>query len=344
MDTMPVSTVIVNYNRAQMLLDCVSSVLGQNTAPAEVIVVDNASSDGSAEAVDEKFGERVRLIRLDENLGFAGGNNVGIRAAVSDWVALINNDAVADPDWLCRMVRAADMDSDTGLVACRILRADRHQLIDNVGVGLWPDGMSRGAHHLFKDAEVQAPDVFIPSGCAVLLRKQAFEEAGGFDESFFCYSEDTDLFVKIRLLGYKCVLADSAVVYHSGGTLGTISPDKVFFVERNRIRVLVRYYPLHLILISPLYTAIRYAGLVASIARHRRSAESLGVSKRGSENGFRSVSALLRAYGDAFSKLLADLAVRSEWREKSKVPAGTMSKWIRQYRLDWKSLNILEAP
>ena len=165
----PVSVVIVNYNRAQLLCECVSSVLGQVSRPAEVIVVDNGSSDGSADLVERSFGGEVRLIRLEKNLGFAGGNNVGIRAAGSEWIALINNDAVADPVWLSEMVRAVGQDPDIGLVACRIMRADKNDLVDNIGVGLWPDGMSRGAHHFRRGAEVVNPPVFIPSGCAMLL-------------------------------------------------------------------------------------------------------------------------------------------------------------------------------
>ena len=202
-----VSVVVVNYNRREMLRDCLKSLLFQTRPPLEIIVVDNGSADLSADLVEKEFGDRVRVIRLPKNLGFAGGNNVGLRAASGDWVALINNDAVADPGWLAGMLEAAAADPKAGLVACRVLRAEKRDLLDNIGVRLWPDGMSRGAHHFQRAGAIAGARELIPSGAAMLGRRDALLEAGGFDESFFCYSEDTDLGLKVRLLGFSCVVA-----------------------------------------------------------------------------------------------------------------------------------------
>ncbi len=335
-EPLPVSVVVVNYNRAELLLACVRSLLVQDRPAAEVIVVDNGSTDGSAEAVEREFGARVRLIRLADNLGFAGGNNRGAREASAEWLALINNDAAADPAWLSRMMDAAERSENTGLVACRVVRGERRELLDNMGVGLWPDGMSRGASHFESSSSVAPESVFMPSGCAMLVRRSAFEEAGGFDEIFFVSSEDTDLGIRLRLSGYSCELADDAVAYHSpgGGTLGMLSARKVYLVERNRLKILFRYFPLRAIIASPFWTGLRYAGLAAA-----------AFSGNGSGAGvLSSLVALVRAYTDGFRCIREDLAKGRPWRLAASVPTGSIQFWMKKHRLDWRSLTRLDEP
>jgi GT2 family glycosyltransferase len=273
--------------------------------------------------VETDFAPRVRLVRLAKNLGFAGGNNAGARLATAEWLALINNDAIADPRWIERLLAAAT-DAD-GLVACRILRARDRDRLENTGVALWWDGMSRGMNHLKKDAETRALPPLIPSGCAMMVRRRAFDEAGGFDESFFAYSEDTDLGLKVRLRGYGCAFANDAVVHHHGAaTLGVVSPEKIYLVERNRMKVLFRYFPLGLIVASPLFTAFRYLLLAAR------------VRGRGAQSG--SFSALARAWRDGLAGMPHDLALR---RRLLAGKAGEMKFWLRRHRLDLASLTAL---
>lgn len=341
---LPIAVVVVNYNRKELLARCVDSVLGQIAPPSEVIVVDNGSTDGSADMVEARYGDRVKVLRLADNLGFAGGNNRGIEVSAHSWIALINNDAAADPAWLLEMTWAAESMPGAGLVACRILRADRHDLLDNAGVGVWPDGMSRGQWHFCRDAETVGNGVFIPSGCAALIRRDAFEEAGGFDEGFFCYSEDTDLFLRIRLLGWACVMAERAYVYHEGGggTLGVISPDKLYLVERNRISVMMRYYPARLIAMSPVYTLARYAGLAVRIAGSRRRTGS-GRGERILRGGvMANAGALARAYLHAAARVRGDLAARRKWMKMKKAPEGALDRWLIQHRLGLASLFDLD--
>jgi N-acetylglucosaminyl-diphospho-decaprenol L-rhamnosyltransferase len=332
-----VSVVIVNYNRAALLREAIASVLAQTQPPAEVIVVDNGSADGSADAVEREFGPAIKLVRLDHNLGFAGGNNAGVRVATGEWIALLNNDAVADARWLAEMTARAT--PGTGLVACRIAVAERRDLLDNLGVALWPDGMSRGASHYLRAAEAGERAPLIPSGCAALVRRSAFHEAGGFDESFFCYSEDTDLFLRIRLLGHGCALAGRAVVYHrgGGGTMGRISADKIYYVERNRIAVLLRYYPLAAVILSPVFTLHRYLGLLAAML-------GPGSDETGARVGLAAgAGALGRAYRDALLRAGADLRLRRQWRGRQRLPGDPLKLWIRTHRLSARDLFALEA-
>ncbi len=339
-----ISVVIVNYNRASLLSAAIASALAQDLMPAEVIVVDNGSDDGSAAMVEQEFGDAVRLVRLDENLGFAGGNNAGVAVATGKWIALLNNDAVADRRWLSGMVRAAADDPGAGMVACRIVVENQRDLLDNVGVGLYADGMSRGVSHFQRAAAVGPARVLMPSGCAALVLRSAFDEAGGFDEGFFCYSEDTDLFIRLRLLGYRCAVADRAVVYHrgGGGTLGTVSPFKVYLVERNRVSVLLRYYPSRLALTSFFFTGLRYAGLFWSLAISGRGRHHDQEAEVVSGGLGANLAALVRAYRHALGRASSDLALRAQWKARRRVPEQALEEWLSRYRLGAKSLFTLE--
>ena len=348
MTTAPVSVIVVSWNRRDLLLECLDSIARQTMPPAEVIVVDNGSTDGSADAIAKKFSSGspapVRVIPSDTNLGFAGGNNLGARAATAPWLALLNNDAVAEPRWLEEMMAAAG--PGVGLIACRLLRAERRDLLDNAGVRLWRDGMSRGAFHYYRNAEVVAPAAPLPSGAAMMVRREAFEKVGGFDESFFAYSEDTDLGIRVRLLGWECALADGAYAFHrgGGGTLGVVSPRKIYLVEKNRLRVLLRYYPWRRIVASVLFTKVRYAALawvVARAAMKRAGGRTSGAPAPAAEGqgGLTTgVRALARAYRDFWRGRASDLAVRRQW------PGGpAFIEEALRLPLDFASLSRLEA-
>ncbi len=336
-----ISVVIVNYNRKAMLADCINSVFKQTRPPERVIVVDNGSEDGSAAMVQEEFGDRVVLVELCENLGFAGGNNAGAEQADTDWLALINNDAIADPYWLAEMLRAAEEREGTGLVACTIVRGDCRDLLENLGVGLGLDGMSRGNRHFCRAAEVTDDRVLIPSGCAALVRKNAFLEAGGFDGGFFCYSEDTDLFLKIRLLGWSTAVSRRACVYHhpGGGTLGVISPLKTYLVERNRLFIMFRFYPAKAIILSPFHTLVRYLWLAGEMLK---TGKGDNAAPFGDSGFWANLQSLGKAYFHAFSRLSAEVMERQRWRNQSRTCGDVMRRWLATYRLDRHSLRSLE--
>jgi len=338
MDSMTtVSVVVVNYNRKDMLADCIDSVLSQTRPPERVIVVDNGSTDGSVAMVRENYGGRVLLVELAENSGFAGGNNAGMEHVDTEWAALLNNDAVADPRWLEKLLNSAAGCDGVGMATSTILRGDCRDLLDNLGVGLGRDGMSRGSRHFCRAAEVIDEKVLIPSGCAALIRTSAFRQAGGFDTKFFCYSEDTDLFLKMLLLGWKTVLAKGACVYHhaGGGTLGVVSPFKTYLVERNRLFVLFRFYPAKAVLLSPCHTLFRYFLLSAEIFKNRKS-RPLPAGGGLSQN----LAGLVKAYVHALSRLPAETRERRRWRGLS--CPGLLEKWTAVYGLDSRSLRGLE--
>ncbi len=255
-----VSVIIVNWNGKSLLEDCLGSLAAQTAKEIEIILVDNGSKDGSVEYVRERY-PGVKLISLPENLGFAGGNNAGIRVARGEYIALLNNDTKADPAWLENLLSSVESSPpSTGMWASKILSYDNPEIFDNVGLLLYPDGLGRGKGRLEKDhGQYDHPsEAFFPSGCAGLYRREVLTKIGLFDEEFFAYADDVDIGLRARLAGWGCQYVPSAKVYHKySASSAAYSPIKAFLVERNRIWVLFKYFPPELILLSPVFTFVR---------------------------------------------------------------------------------------
>jgi GT2 family glycosyltransferase len=228
-DVRSVSVVIPTYNNLGLLRECLRSVraLDYPSDRVEVTVVDNGSGDGTYRAVHApELG--VRCVRLEQNTGFAAGCNRGAAESSADFVAFLNDDALADPQWLNRMFEALDgSEAGTMCVASRILSRDGKEIEFNgassnlFGVGRprsvwgWPDAAqppTKGSPLLFA------------SGGAMLIHRRTFLDAGGFDPSFFAYFEDVDLGWRLWVLGHRVIYAPDAVVRHIGGSTGTRQP------------------------------------------------------------------------------------------------------------------------
>jgi GT2 family glycosyltransferase len=254
-----VSIVVVNHNRDRLLRDCVRSLSLQTYPRFEVVIVDNASSDDSCEYISSLKDARFQLVSLKENLGFGGGCNVGIKQARGELIALLNNDAVAVSTWLSSLVSAMS-EPRMGMCASKILFADSN-VIDKVGHLIFFDGQNRGRGTGEQDCgqyENQEETIF-PDGCAALYRRSMLEEAGGFDEDFFAYADDSDLGLRGRLLGWKCNYVPEAVVFHRhSSTTGSYSLQKIYWVERNRLWLAVKCFPTPLLLLNPIFTCYRW--------------------------------------------------------------------------------------
>jgi GT2 family glycosyltransferase len=229
-----VSVVIVTWNGRAFLDACLQAVAAQEGVDAETILVDNASSDGTVAHVRSRY-PWVRLVVLPENRGFAGGNNAGVREARGRYVALLNNDTVAERGWLKALLAGLDEPRGFALVSSRVVYMHDPRVIDSAGDGLLRWGGAYKRHH---GAQVNAaPDsreVFGVSGAACLMPRAVYAELGGFDEDFFASHEDVDLSYRARLLGYRCrYVADAVVRHHGSATLGQVSAFAVFQGQRN---------------------------------------------------------------------------------------------------------------
>jgi GT2 family glycosyltransferase len=241
------SVIVLNYNGRRWLGPCLDALRTQACAPPfEIIVVDNASTDGSAEFVRDYAASRagstgagsatsIRLVETGANLGFAAGNNVGAHAARGTLLVFLNNDTVAAPEWLARLYAAHGEHPQFALVTSRLVFLDDPSIVDSAGDGYLRAGGAFKHGYGGPAADVlTSREVFGACGGAFLIRRDVYAALGGFDERFFMVYEDVDLSYRARLLGHRCWYAADAVVRHAGsGTLGAASPAAVFYGQRN---------------------------------------------------------------------------------------------------------------
>jgi GT2 family glycosyltransferase len=204
----------------------------------EVIVVDNASTDGSASWLAQAHPE-VRLTCTSENRGYGAGGNLGTRLARGRYLAFLNPDTTVEPGWLEALLAALEADPQAGLVTSRILLMEDPEHINTCGNDVHISGLTlcRGMGQP-RDAFPHLEEVSAVSGAAFAIRKDLFESLGGFDERFFMYMEDTDLSLRARLAGYRCLYAPDSVAYHAY-TL-RFGPLKTYYQERNRYAMLLK--------------------------------------------------------------------------------------------------------
>ena len=196
----------------------------------EVIVVDNGSNDGSVEFLKQYYLPFVKVIANRENLGFSGGNNVGIHAAKGKYILLLNNDTEADDRWIEELIKEAEKDRTVGMCASKIYSFYQRNIIDVAGHLLYRDGLNRGRGRLDEDVGQYdtVEEVFFPSGCAALYRKEMLDEIGLFVETFFAYGDDTDIGLRGRVAGWKCIYVPTAIVYYIFRLTSAYSPQKHF--------------------------------------------------------------------------------------------------------------------
>jgi GT2 family glycosyltransferase len=250
-----VTVVVPTLAAGEPLAACIASLEAQTFRDFDVVVVDNSGIRRARTALE---GRAVAIIENVDNVGFGAAVNQGIRASSAPFVALLNDDAVADPGWLDAMLQALDGRPDVGMVAPQI-RLDKTAL-DSAGMLICGDGSSRQrGHGEPADRYPRKQEVLLPSGCAALYRREMLDEVGLFDADFYLYCEDTDLGLRARWKGWECLYVPSAIVQHGySGTAGRASPLKAFHAERNRLFLLVKNFPLGLLLLAPFYALARY--------------------------------------------------------------------------------------
>jgi hypothetical protein len=251
-----VSIIIPNWNGKKFLTECLTSLRVQTYRDLEVIFVDNASTDRSVEFVKASFPE-IKIVQLERNRGFSGAANEGIRAAKGEFIALLNNDAIADPRWIEELVKGMSLSDQIGFCAPKILRLSNGIDVDTAGDNYTRYGVAikRGKND-GKNIHSQRQFVFGACAAAALYRKSMLDEIGCFDEDLFCIYEDVDLSFRAQLAGFQCLYVPTAVVYHLvGGTAGTNNEFTLYYGQRNLesvffknmpLELLIQYLPLHL--------------------------------------------------------------------------------------------------
>jgi GT2 family glycosyltransferase len=278
-----VRVIVLNYNGGEMVQRAVASVL-HSRWPAgglEVVLVDNASTDGSADRVAALF-PVVRVIRSLRNAGFPANNLALGDLAGVDYVALVNPDAFVEPDWLAPLVEALHEDARLGAVCPLMLFAapdgEGREVVNNAGCEVLTNGYARDRRMgvAFDPGAIAPADVFAWSGGAVLLRREFLDDVGLFDERFFLYYEDIDLSWRGRSRGWRYRLVPASIVHHHhAATVGVGSPVHRYYTERNRLLMLMKNAPSAMVaremLRFPLSTASYFwSDVIAPLGRGRR--------------------------------------------------------------------------
>lgn len=288
----PVALIVVNFNGGGYLRRCLEALSQQNFRDFHTVVVDNASTDGSADGIEERYSS-VTLLRAGANLGFAAGNNLGLKqAAGAKWIALLNPDAFPEPEWLQRLVAAAAAHPEFSFFGCRMRLADTPTRLDGTGDVYHVSGAAWRRDHgaRLERGAAEPGEIFGPCAAAALYSRAALEEAGGFDERYFCYHEDVDLAFRLRLRGHRCWYAPDAVIDHVGsGITGRRSDFATYHGHRNLVWTYVKNMPGALFwLFLPLHLLFNLASIAVCAARGQ-----LGVILRAKRDALRGLGAAL---------------------------------------------------
>lgn len=245
-----VSVVIPNWNGRAQLAACLNSLLKQSLK-TRIVVIDNGSSDGSIGFIRENY-PNIEVLSNGKNLGFAGGVNVGIRRGIDrgdEFVALLNNDAVANKYWLQKLLDCLKENPESGIAICKILSSDGTRL-DSTGdyYTSWGLPFPRGRGERASDKYDKQRLIFAASGGASLYRVSMLKEIGLFDEDFFAYYEDVDLSFRAQLAGWRVRYEPAAIVYHQiGATSGKIKGFATYQTMKNLPYLLWKNIPLSLL-------------------------------------------------------------------------------------------------
>jgi len=258
------SIIIVNYNGRFFLKDCLESIRSSEASQEEIIIVDNASTDGSADYIKKEF-PHVKLIALDKNYGFALANNIGAEAAAGEYIVFLNNDTVVTPRWLKHLRDVFSSDPTVGAAGSKLLLYHRPERVNSAGANIIFNG---GGYDIgFMDIDSDKYNAPGPRGgvcaAAMMVRKKEFLSLGGFDPMYFMYLEDVDLCWRYWLLGYRVLYVPTSIVYHRfGGTAGSDrhAPLRVFYGTRNSIFNIFKNYELKNIPFPFAFNIISHAG------------------------------------------------------------------------------------
>ncbi len=275
---MRVTAVVLTYNGRELLDIVLPTLVGQTYRDFEIVVVDDASSDGTGDHVRARWPE-VRLVEIPVNRGVAAALNRGVAAATGDYVALLNNDLELEPDWLERLVGVLDRHPEAASATGKLLNFHRRDRIDAAGdLMRWSGAPDQRGHGEPDRGQYDEPEaVFSPCAGAALYRSSAFADVGPFDEDFVAYLEDIDWGFRAQLAGYSSRYDPGAVAYHVGGATTGRQPERyVALRRRNQILVIAKNYPLAALIRHAPAILLHQGGWIVAGIRDRTLRRHLG--------------------------------------------------------------------
>jgi GT2 family glycosyltransferase len=271
--TPSIAVIVLTWNGRDLTLDCLRSLASITTPGVRTLVVDNASTDGTVEAIFARHGDRVTILRNAANLGFAAGNNAGIHRALEDgaaYILLLNNDTLVAPDFLAELLRPMQGDPTVGITAPKIFYAEPRNQIWFAGgeISLWR-GTARhiGIRETDRGQHDRPREIDYATGCALFARREVFERVGDLDPTYRAYFEDADFCLRARAAGFRIRYVPTAKVWHriSASTGGQLSRRKITRKLASARRFFARHArPYHWATIPFFFVldVLRIAGLV----------------------------------------------------------------------------------
>lgn len=271
-----VSVVILNWNGKEMTAACIKSLDKLKFKDFEIVVVDNGSGDGSADYISKKF-PKIRLVKNKRNLGFAGGNNSALDFAKGKYICLLNNDMVVDPLWLTRLLSVMEKDKKIGAAGGgRFDWNDENPIYNKKNILRTIKHLNRYTGFPYEENyHERLEDVDSLSGGAVLLNRQVIDKIGFFDTRFFAYTEDRDLFARMKRAGYKTIYVPKAYIWHQISRTGRRNKYRFnFLLLRNHLYFLFKNFdPYYLQLAVILYIFREAKASVREIVVNARDPE-----------------------------------------------------------------------
>lgn len=329
--TAKVAVAIPTLLGGQALANCLLSLDRQTWQNFEVIVIDNGAHSKQSDVYHLALNFRLVVLRPPANIGYAAAVNLATRNTTATMIAALNDDTEAEPRWLEELVREMESGSRVGICASRI-RLIGSDFLDSAGMSICLDGSSKQRGRLaLPESFDRSENILLASGCAALYRRELLDEIGGFDGDFFLYCEDTDLGLRALWAGWQCRYAPRACVWHHySHTVQPYSRLKATYVERNRLWVALKNFPLPLLLIVPFVSAVRYFFQLwqtlrgeGAAAQFSRSGYSLGSA----------VGIVLGAHFKTLQNIPALLAKRAEIRRTRRIDSAEFIRQIMRYRM-----------
>lgn len=314
-----VTVIIVNYNGANYIRRCLLCLLEQTFSSFKVIIVDNASTDDSTHAF-EGLDSRFSVICLDRNIGFAAANNLALELIETPWVATLNPDAFPRRDWLEKLIQGTRRYPQVPFFGSLQIQDRMPSRLDGMGDVFSGFGLFwRGGYDYPVETATDDGEIFSPCAAAALYRSDVIKQAGGFDESFYCYCEDVDLAFRLRLMGHKCVLLKDAVVSHLGSeSVGRYGEFAIYHGFRNRLWTFVKNYPGPMFFVMAPLSLVLFLCLALDKARIGRATVAL-----------RGIVDALKGLGRV-------------WRQRRKIQASkTRDSWPIYRSMCWSPLSMI---
>lgn len=330
-----VTVVVPTLAGGDVLGECLSALSRQTYRDFEAVVVDNSCLERVPKTNLPEF---VRVLASPRNLGYGGAINFAGRESRSEFIAALNDDAVAHPGWLGALVAAAGSQPQAGMWASCVRLSESE--MDSAGMLLYGDGSSRQRGHRRPPREFAgAAEILMPSGSAALYRRTMLERIGGFDEEFFLYCEDTDLGLRAQWAGWQCAYVPDAVVDHRySQSAGRVSPLKAYYVERNRLRVAIKNFPASMLLPAPLHAVSRYAWHLLTLMSGRGAA---GEFHNSGGSPFLLVWLVARAHASALWNLPRLWSARRRIRRSAAIPASRFIELAKRHSLTAREVATL---